>query len=86
MAFALPVVVAEADGTQVDLVRQENGWNVIPGDVEQLTETIKKALDDPQRLRLMGIESFDIIQNQVNLETMVEVFIKTISSVLEPKS
>ena len=83
MAYALPVVVAEADGTQVDLVQQKNGWNVCPGDVDQLTETVKKALDDPKRLRRMGMESFDIIQNQVNLETMVDVFTKTISSVLE---
>ena len=83
MAYALPIVVAEADGTQVDLVRQKNGWNVRPGDVKQLTSIIKQALNDPRRLRRMGLESFDIIQNQVNLEMMVDVFTKTISSVLE---
>ena len=83
MAFALPVVVAEADGTQVDLVQQKNGWNVMPGDDEQLTSTIKQALGNPQQLRRMGMESFDIIQNQVNLETMVEVFTKSISYVVE---
>ena len=33
MAAGLPVIVAEGDGTQDDLVRPDNGWQVPPGDV-----------------------------------------------------
>jgi len=30
MAYGLPVIVAEGDGTQSDLVRPENGWRIPP--------------------------------------------------------
>ena len=34
MSYGLPVIVAEGDGTQDDLVRPENGWPVPPNDQE----------------------------------------------------
>ena len=40
MNFALPVIVAEADGTQEDLVRTENGWRVTPGHLDELTKPL----------------------------------------------
>ena len=40
MSHGLPVMVAEADGTQADLVRPENGWTLPPGDLRVLTETL----------------------------------------------
>ena len=32
MSHGLPVIVAKGDGTQDDLVRAENGWQIPPGD------------------------------------------------------
>jgi glycosyltransferase involved in cell wall biosynthesis len=42
MAHGLPVVVAEADGTQRELVRPGNGWLVVPGDLPGLIETLQE--------------------------------------------
>jgi glycosyltransferase involved in cell wall biosynthesis len=75
MAHGLPVVVAEGDGTQSNLVRPTNGWLVPPGDQQALTEALKEALSDLPRLRRMGSESYRIVAEEVNLEKMVEVFV-----------
>jgi glycosyltransferase involved in cell wall biosynthesis len=79
MVHALPVVVAQGDGTQDDLVRSENGWKVIPGDVHSLQATIQSALSDPGRLRRMGKESYRIVAEEVNIEAMVKVFVRTLN-------
>ncbi len=84
MSFALPVIVAEADGTQGTLVRPENGWLLPPGDEEALAESLKDALSDPARLRRMGRESYRIVFEEANLERMVEVFSQVVAFVTDP--
>jgi glycosyltransferase involved in cell wall biosynthesis len=80
MSYALPVIVAEGDGTQEDFVKPDNGW-LIPSDNEEaLLETIKIALSDPERLRKMGKNSFRIVQDEVNVEQMVSTFIEAINN------
>jgi glycosyltransferase involved in cell wall biosynthesis len=74
MAHALPVIVSEADGTQTDLVRTENGWVLPPGDLSALTSQLENALRDLPRLRRMGNESYRIVKQEINIENMVEVF------------
>lgn len=81
MSFALPVVVAEGDGTQADLVRQGNGWQVPPDDEAALRTTLVKALQDAPRLRHMGLESVRIVRDEINLEQMVRVFARAVESV-----
>jgi glycosyltransferase involved in cell wall biosynthesis len=81
MAHGLPVIVAEGDGTQDDLVRPDNGWRVPPGDGEALAETLRDALSDASRLRRMGRESFRIVAEEANIERMVGVFIQAINTV-----
>lgn len=81
MSHGLPVLVAEADGTQADLVREENGWMVTAGDEDVLVEFLLNALSDPARLSAMGKASYRIVAEEVNLEKMVEVFAKVINTV-----
>jgi glycosyltransferase involved in cell wall biosynthesis len=78
MSFALPVLVGEADGTQSDLVRPANGWNLTPGDPRALADALRLALADPARLRRMGRESYRIVAEEINLERMVQVFAQAI--------
>jgi glycosyltransferase involved in cell wall biosynthesis len=78
MAHALPVIVAAGDGTQQDLVRSGNGWHVPPDDLPALTATLAEALSDPARLRQMGMESFRIVSEEINLDTMVAAFMRAI--------
>jgi glycosyltransferase involved in cell wall biosynthesis len=82
MSHGLPVMVAEADGTQSDLVRPENGWVLPPDDDEALARTLATALADPVRLRRMGQESYRVVKEEVNLEKMVEVFGEVIDAVV----
>jgi len=80
MAYGLPVIVAEGDGTQEDLVKSGNGW-LIPANREQeLRKTLQEALVDPTRLRKMGKNSFKIVQEEINIEQMVKVFVKALNS------
>jgi glycosyltransferase involved in cell wall biosynthesis len=74
MAAGLPVIVAEADGTQVDLVRPENGWCIPPRDFAALQSTLDQALADIPRLRTMGAASYRIVAEEINVENMVAVF------------
>ena len=86
MAHALPVIVAEADGTQSDLVRPENGWIVNPGDLMHLQTTLASALADPLQLRQMGQSSYRIVAEEINLEKMVEAFVQAINLASEFKN
>ena len=80
MGWGLPVVVAEADGTQSDLVREKNGWLINPGNVEALRGCLETALADPPKLREMGCESYRIVKDEINLEAMVAAFCSAIQS------
>lgn len=81
MTHGLPVIVAQGDGTQDDLVRPENGWQVPPGDEDALRRALASALADLPRLRRMGAESYRIVSEEVNLEAMVDVFIEALGQV-----
>jgi glycosyltransferase involved in cell wall biosynthesis len=82
MSHALPVIAAEADGTQSDLVRPGNGWQLPPGDLPALIRTLGYALSDVTRLRQMGQASYHIVSEEINLEAMVAAFGRAISAVL----
>jgi len=81
MSHGLPVIVAKGDGTQDDLVRPENGWQIPPGDYDALVSTIREALSDVEHLRKMGAESYRIVSQEINLEKMVEAFVGALNSV-----
>ena len=78
MASALPVIVAEGDGTQMDLVRPGNGWNVATDSLSGLVVAMRDAVSDIPRLRQMGAESFRIVNEEINLESMVDAYIDAV--------
>lgn len=81
MSYGLPVIVAKGDGTQDDLVREGNGWQIQPEDYGALVSAMKKALSDRARLREMGKESFRIVSEEINIQKMVEAFVDALNSV-----
>ena len=83
MAAALPVIVAEGDGTQRDLVSGGNGWLVQPGDLDGLTAALHEALSNPRRLIKMGEKSYIMALEQFNIERMKEVFISALHTVVD---
>jgi len=81
MSHALPVIVAKGDGTQDDLVRAENGWQIPSDNLDALTSTLKEAVSDIHRLRKMGAESWRIVSEEVNVESMVGVFLGVLGQI-----
>ncbi|MFZ5881274.1 MAG: glycosyltransferase family 4 protein [Chloroflexota bacterium] len=79
MSHGLPVMVAQGDGTQDDLVRAGNGWQIPPGDFAALLAALQDALSDPARLRAMGAESYRIVSEEINLEKMVGSFTRALN-------
>lgn len=79
MSYGLPVIVAQGDGTQDDLVTPENGWQIATDDLNGLSIILKEALCDLPTLRRKGAESYRIAFEKVNIQTMVEQFIDAIN-------
>jgi glycosyltransferase involved in cell wall biosynthesis len=78
MVYGLPILVGEADGTQLDLVSPENGWHIIPGDLDDLVKTMRLAFSDTARLAKMGEASFRVVRDRANIEIMAEVFVQAL--------
>ncbi|MBC7877412.1 MAG: glycosyltransferase [Anaerolineales bacterium] len=83
MSYGLPVIVARGDGTQDDLVREGNGWQINPERAAYgaLVSTMKNALSDIARLRRMGKESYRIVSEEINIQKMVDVFVRALNSI-----
>lgn len=82
MSYGLPLIVAKGDGTQDDLIREgKNGWQIPPEDEGALFEAVKNALSNPARLREMGKESYRIVAEEINIQTMAEKFIAALNAV-----
>jgi glycosyltransferase involved in cell wall biosynthesis len=82
MSFSLPVIVGEADGTQADLVRNENGWQMRSASVDALVQALLAALGDIRGLRKKGLASHAIVTNEINLEKMVECHTEAVRKVM----
>jgi glycosyltransferase involved in cell wall biosynthesis len=83
MAHGLPVIVAEGDGTQRDLVGEGNGWLVKPGDLNDLSEAIGEALEDPEELLKKGSASYQIVLHRANIDAMAKVFLEVMKHLAE---
>jgi glycosyltransferase involved in cell wall biosynthesis len=78
MAYGLPVIAGVGDGTQVDLVRTVNGWQLMDDTPAELAGVLVEALSDGGHLREMGRASYRIVRDEINVEHMVEVFLAAI--------
>jgi glycosyltransferase involved in cell wall biosynthesis len=85
MSYGLPVIMGQGDGTNEDLVRSENGWQIPPDNLIALKEALFAALSDVPRLREMGTESYRIVAEEINLEQMAGAFVTALNSVRKRK-
>lgn len=77
MCFAKPVVCSVADGTEKRLVREgHNGHYFTNGDADSLTERLGSLLADPERLRSFGHNSLKIIQEEINIQTVLREYVR----------
>jgi glycosyltransferase involved in cell wall biosynthesis len=87
LLYGKPVAVAEADGSQADLVRNgENGWFLSPGDEDMLVDVLRSAVGDPDRLRRMGDASRWIVRETATMEKMVAGFLAGLQYCLDSSS
>jgi len=83
LARALPVIAAEGDGSQEDMVTPDNGWLVPPGRTPALAVALQSALDDPRRLVGMGQASLNLAQTRFSPEIMLDVFVQALRTTAE---
>ena len=77
MCFAKPVVCSVADGTEKRLVREGfNGHYFTNGDADSLTDRLDSLLSDPVRLRTFGDNSLKIIQEEINIHTVLREYVR----------
>jgi glycosyltransferase involved in cell wall biosynthesis len=69
--------MGQGDGTNDDLVRPANGWQLTGS--ETLADVLQEALSNASRLRVMGTESYRIVSEEINLERMVEIFVGAVN-------
>jgi glycosyltransferase involved in cell wall biosynthesis len=81
MTHGLPVIVAAGDGTQRDLVTDENGWLVEAGDLDDLKRAMSEAFSDASRLPNRGEASFQIVRERANIDVMAKVFVQALEFV-----
>ncbi len=79
MSFGLPIIASEADGTERDLIRT-NGWRFESGNIDSLVSAIRSASADPQATALAGEESFRIVAEEINIETMADKMIHAVQT------
>ncbi len=86
MAHGLPVIVAEGDGTQNDLVSAANGWLIPAGSLEALKTALDQALSNPARLLAMGVESHRLAAERFNIDVMAADFVRALNAVAEMRT
>lgn len=73
MAYALPVVVYRADGTEYDLVLDgETGVRLQRGDAPEIREVVEALADTPDARRAMGKRGQQLIRDRYNQAAMVQ--------------
>ena len=77
MAFGLPVVLHEADGTEYDLVENGvTGVRVAGGSVEDFRDALETLRGDPERGAAMGAASRRVVERRCNTDNMVRQILR----------
>jgi phosphatidylinositol alpha-mannosyltransferase len=85
MASGAPVVASSLEGYRNVATHDVNGWLIEPGDVQGLTESLAKIIDDKQlaeRLRQSGLER----AKELSMRRLAEIYVEIYHKVLERES
>lgn len=83
MTFGLPVICSVCDGTENDLVIQgKNGLFFEENNADDLADKLGILLNDPCLASKMGEESWKIIRDKINLETVSDRYINAYKQIL----
>lgn len=82
MVFEKPIICSICDGTERTLVKEGyNGYFFDNGDLNSLIEKIILLLSDKKLIEKFGKNSFQIIQDKVNINTVVQNYYKAFLSI-----
>ena len=83
MCFAKPIICSVCDGTEKHLVFDDyNGKYFMENDVNDLANKIEYLLSNPQKIKKMGENSEKIIREKININTVVNGYIKAFNFVM----
>ncbi len=81
MCFDKPIVCAVADGTEKKLVRDGyNGFIFEDGNADDLFKKLAVLLSDPAKTRQMGLNSGQIIRDEVNIHVVIKNYQRAFES------
>jgi glycosyltransferase involved in cell wall biosynthesis len=73
MAFGLPVIVHQADGTEHDLIQNEaTGFRLSEGKLSEFQSAIEFLRDNPKICLSMGNTGKQLIMNSFNTDNMIK--------------
>lgn len=86
MCFGLPVICSVCDGTEKKLVRDGfNGKYFLEGDEDDLVAKVVYIFNNPDLRRRMGMNSGEIIRNEVNVHTVISGYLDALRFVHQEK-
>ena len=74
MLESLPVIVTNVGGTRELVDEEENGYLFQPGDIINLTKSLKKLIFDPELRKKMGLKSRKIIDDRFSTKAYARNF------------
>lgn len=72
MSFSVPVICSDTNGTSCYIIEGINGYRFRDNSMEDLEQMIVKCISDTDRLKEMGKNSFQEIENQCKYEIYFE--------------
>lgn len=82
MLNSLPIITGNADGTEYDLVDEENGFIIENMDIDVLSEKIEYLYHNPEIVKQMKFKSFYRITNVYNFDNYYNVFKSMIKKII----
>ena len=79
MYYGNPLVVTDAVGASVDMIR-DNGFIVEQKNVSQLYEAMLRIIEDYELQKRMGENSYRIIRDQYQYSNMIASFVECVDS------
>lgn len=86
MCFAKPIICSVADGTEKRLVKENvNGYYFENNNQNSLNNGIQKLLNDASNIKKFGMNSLKIIENEVNIHTVIKEYQEAFQYVAQKK-
>ena len=83
MAFSLPVVCSDTNGTACYVENGKNGWQFRDNDKASLLETLEKLLADPAGMERMGADSYRMICENCQIDAYLQGISELLSELKE---